>query len=300
MKKTNANHPVQMMNKGKDSMDCVLRDPRKDEEMQGVRCRQPPNEVAEAGQRNRPVITQNAGHQILTNKEGIILIDKPAGKTSFYLVHVLRKILGVKKIGHAGTLDPFATGVMVMLVGRKYTQKCGQFTAQGKSYRATIRLGIETDSYDCDGQIVSESDLIPSEEELIHAISHFQGKVEQVPPMFSAKKVKGKKLYELARKGEVIERQPVLVDLETTLLRYDYPEVELIVHCSKGTYLRSIAHDLGQQLGCGAHLSHLTRIRSGDFKLDDCVKLENLNRDNIREHLITPHEALRRANAING
>jgi len=226
------------------------------------------------------------------NREGIVLIDKPAGKTSFYLVHVLRKILGVKKIGHAGTLDPFATGVMVMLVGRKYTQKSGQFSAQGKSYQATIRLGIETDSYDCDGQIVSESDLIPSEEDLIQAIAQFQGKVEQIPPMYSAKKVNGKKLYELARNGEVIERKPAVVDLETTLLSYNYPEVELIVHCSKGTYLRSIAHDLGKILGCGAHLSRLTRIRSGDFKLEDCVKLENLNRDNIMEHLITPHEAI--------
>jgi len=226
------------------------------------------------------------------NKEGIILIDKPIGKTSFYLVHVLRRILGVKKIGHAGTLDPFANGVMVMLVGRKYTRMSGNFISQDKSYRATVRLGVETDSYDCDGKIVSQSELIPPEEEIVRAISQFQGRVEQVPPMFSAKKIRGKKLYELARSGEVIERKPVLVDLETNLLSYHYPEVELMVHCSKGTYLRSIAHDLGRILGCGAHLSRLTRIRSGDFKLEDCVQLENLNRDNVADHLLRPQEAL--------
>jgi len=226
------------------------------------------------------------------NKEGIILINKPKGKTSFYLVHVLRKILGVKKIGHAGTLDPFATGVMVMLVGRNYTQKSNQFTNQGKSYRATVRLGVETDSYDCDGQIISESDRIPSEEEVVDAITHVQGTVKQIPPMFSAKKVKGKKLYELARKGEIIEREPVTVELETQLLRYEYPEVDIVVNCSKGTYLRSIAHDLGKILESGAHLSHLTRIKSGDFNLDDCVQLEDLNRDNINEHLIQLHETI--------
>jgi len=228
----------------------------------------------------------------MTTREGIILINKPAGKTSFYLVHVLRSILGVKKIGHAGTLDPFATGVMVMLVGRKYTQKSDQFINQGKSYRATVRLGVETDSYDCDGTVVSESDLIPTQDELMQAIARFQGKVEQVPPMFSAKKVKGKKLYELARRGEVIERKPVTVELETEVLRYEYPEVDIVVNCSKGTYLRSIAHDLGKILGCGAHLSHLTRLKSGDFNLENCVNLEDLNRDNIEEYLIQSHETI--------
>lgn len=223
--------------------------------------------------------------------EGIILIDKPSGKTSFYLVNVLRRILGVRKIGHAGTLDPFATGVMVMLVGRKYTQKADLFLKEGKSYRATIRLGVETDTYDCDGKTVATSEHIPSEEEIRDALTHFQGQVSQVPPMFSAKKINGKKLYELARKGEVVERKPCTVHLTTTLQRYEYPEVEIDVACSKGTYLRSIAHDLGQILGTGAHLTHLIRTKSGHFKLSDCVKLENLNRDNITRHLFTLHES---------
>lgn len=220
-------------------------------------------------------------------KEGILLIDKPAGKTSFYLVNVLRKILGVKKIGHAGTLDPFATGVMVMLVGRKYTQKSDTFIKQGKSYRTTIRLGVETDSYDCDGNVLSTSDLVPSQEQIEEALKHFQGQVEQIPPMFSAKKVKGQKLYELARQGKVIERKPVTIELKTTLLRYEYPEVDLLIDCSKGTYVRSIAHDLGKMLGCGAHLSQLVRTQSGSFKLDDCIKLEELNRDNVLSCLKT-------------
>ncbi|NGX57600.1 MAG: tRNA pseudouridine synthase B [Chlamydiae bacterium] len=221
----------------------------------------------------------------MTTSEGIILIDKPAGKTSFYLVNVLRKILGVKKIGHAGTLDPFATGVMVMLVGRKYTQMSQGFTKQGKSYLATIRLGVETDSYDCDGEVVSTSELIPSKEQVEEAMTHFQGMVQQTPPMFSAKKVGGRKLYELARKGQEIEREPITVTLETQLLRYEYPEIDVLIHCSKGTYVRSIAHDLGKMLGCGAHLSRLVRTQSGDFKLEECIKLEDLNRDNVHNYL---------------
>jgi tRNA pseudouridine55 synthase len=203
---------------------------------------------------------------------GVLLIDKPRGHTSFHLVAILRRLLKVKKIGHAGTLDPFATGVMVMLIGKNYTKLSDRFLGADKEYIATLRLGIETDSYDCDGTIVAEnSTVIPSEAELIQMIGRFQGEVLQTPPMFSAKKKGGKKLYDLARQGITIEREPVLVKMETEIVQYTYPEVVLKVRCSKGTYIRSIAHDLGQLLGCGAHLTALQRVRSGAFHLQNCL-----------------------------
>ncbi len=202
--------------------------------------------------------------------EGILLVDKPVGKTSFSLVAALRKRVGVRTIGHAGTLDPFATGVMVLLIGR-YTRLSDRLLCQDKEYRATITLGIATDTYDCTGKVVGMSSKVPSLSDIELALTHFQGEIEQVPPMFSAKKIKGKKLYELARKGQTIERPPSKVTLHTTLIRYDYPHLEIQTVCSKGTYIRSLAYDLGIHLGCGAHLSVLQRLRSGAFALKDCI-----------------------------
>ena len=208
--------------------------------------------------------------------QGILLLDKPRGMTSFSLVAILRRLLGVKKIGHAGTLDPFATGVMVMLIGRQYTRLSDQFLCNDKEYLAEIRLGIATDTYDCDGVPQTTSEVIPIREELDRAVEQFQGLIDQIPPMFSAKKVKGKKLYELARKGCTIERQPVQVHVEMTVLSYQYPYVQVLVKCSKGTYIRSLAHDLGALLQCGGHLVNLRRTRSGDFSIADCFDGEAL------------------------
>lgn len=203
--------------------------------------------------------------------EGILLVDKPKGPSSFKLVQILRKRLGVKKIGHAGTLDPFATGVMVMLIGRRYTRLSDQFLCSDKEYIAEVYLGKTTDTYDSEGTIVAESSVIPSLEEIQRTLSFFQGEIEQIPPMYSAKKIEGKKLYELARKGVEIERKSVKVVLATHFIRYEYPYLELRIVCSKGTYIRSIAYDLGLKLGCGAHLSNLRRTRSGLFHLQDCI-----------------------------
>lgn len=203
--------------------------------------------------------------------EGILLIDKPKGKTSFWLVAVLRRILKVKKIGHAGTLDPLATGVMVLLVGSTFTRKSDQFLSDDKEYEARIHFGVATDSYDADGVETSKSDLIPSKPEVIEALKKFQGEIEQIPPMFSAKKVQGKKLYELARQGKEIERKPCKVKVDIEFLEYEYPILRLRVKCSKGTYIRSLAHDLGQVLGCGAFLEELIRTRSGKFLLNECL-----------------------------
>ncbi|MBS4168835.1 tRNA pseudouridine(55) synthase TruB [Parachlamydia sp. AcF125] len=203
--------------------------------------------------------------------EGILLLDKPRGCTAFNLVARLRKVLGVKKIGHAGTLDPFATGVMVMLIGRNFTRLSDQFLSQDKEYEAEVYLGVSTDTYDCEGQILSQSERIPSLAEIQTALASFQGEILQIPPMFSAKKQNGKKLYELARQGKTIERPPVKVSVQISLLNYAYPYLSLSVSCSKGTYIRSLAHDLGMLLGIGAHLTQLRRVRSGRFHLKDCL-----------------------------
>ncbi len=203
--------------------------------------------------------------------QGYLLIDKPKGKTSFNLVAALRKRLSVKTIGHAGTLDPLATGVMVLLISREYTKHSNNFLNQTKEYIAKMHLGIETDSYDSEGQEVATSPLKPTLSDMMRVVQMFQGKIIQYPPMFSAKKINGQKLYHLARQGKTIERQPIELNVQTELLSYDYPYVELRINCSKGTYIRSIAHDMGQMLGCGAHLCALTRTRSGNFHLKDCI-----------------------------
>lgn len=203
--------------------------------------------------------------------EGILLVDKPKGCTSFSLVRKLRKVLNVRKIGHAGTLDPFATGLMVLLIGRKYTRMSDQFLGSDKEYIAEVKLGEATNSYDCDGEVTSQSDKVPSEEEVHAAIRKYQGNILQIPPMFSALKRNGKKLCDLARAGKEIEREPRPVWVETTLLSYEYPFLHIRVRCSKGTYIRCIGHDLGQDLDCGAHLSNLRRMQSGSFCIDHAV-----------------------------
>lgn len=203
--------------------------------------------------------------------EGILLVNKPKGVTSFSLVGKLRKILNVKKIGHAGTLDPFATGVMVMLIGRNFTRLSDSFLACDKEYIAELRFGQSTDSYDSDGELTAESDLVPTQEALEEVIAEFQGSIMQVPPMFSAKKVGGRKLCDLARKGQEVERKAVPVEVTTTLLSYAYPHAIIRVAASKGTYIRCIGHEIGEKLGCKAHLSELQRIRSGSFHLKDCM-----------------------------
>lgn len=203
--------------------------------------------------------------------QGILPVNKPRGKTAFSLVAMLRRHLKIEKIGHAGTLDPFATGVMVMLVGRSFTRLSDQFLGADKEYLARIQLGITTDTYDCDGEVTSRSELIPTLLELESGISKFQGEIEQIPPMYSAKKLNGKKLYELARQGKTVERAAVKLKVNTRLLSYEYPFVDIAVSCSKGTYIRSIAHDLGVLLGCGGHLVQLERTRSGTYTLEDCI-----------------------------
>lgn len=202
--------------------------------------------------------------------EGILPVDKPSKKTSFSLISELRKITRVQKIGHTGTLDPFASGVVVVLIGKKFTRLSDELLNKDKTYLATLHLGITTDSYDIDGATIEHSSNIPTLAMIQETLLQFQGTLLQTPPMFSAKKVKGKKLYELARQGITIERQAVPVHINTVFISYEYPYLTLRIRCSKGTYIRSLAHDIGIHLGCGAHLSTLTREQNGAYTLFDC------------------------------
>lgn len=236
-------------------------------------------------------MTSNTKAPSLSNQglyEGVLLVDKPAGKTSFYLVHRLRHLTGIKKIGHAGTLDPFATGVMVMLIGKSATTCSDQLMCEDKQYLATLKLGASSTTYDCDGVITPISNRIPSLEEIQQILKTFQGTILQIPPMYSAKKIQGKKLYELARKGIEIERPPQEVHLEITLVEYNYPYLTLDINCSKGTYIRSLAHDIGNKLCVGSYLEKLIRLRSGQFLLEDCINFNTLclSGFNYTHHLI--------------
>ena len=215
------------------------------------------------------------------NNEGILLINKSKGKTSFSIVSQLRKITKIRKIGHCGTLDPFATGVMVMLLGKNYTKKSDQFILHDKEYEATVTLGKVTATYDSESEINDFSNKIPTIDELKETLTFFQGYIYQTPPMYSAKKINGQKLYNLARKGITIEREKIKVHVETTLISYNYPQVILHIVCTKGTYVRSIAHDLGIKLATGAYLSALTRTRSGPFYLKDCVDQDQFFQKNF-------------------
>lgn len=211
-------------------------------------------------------------------KEGLVLLDKPVSKSSFYLVSVLRRLTNIRKIGHAGTLDPFATGLMILLVGKNYTKKADTFLKLNKEYIANVKLGQNTDTYDTEGKTTFESSIEPTTLQIEEAIERFQGGYSQIPPMFSAKKVKGKKLYELARAGVEIPREPKDVQVDIELISYSYPDLKIHVKCSSGTYIRSLAYDIGQTLGCGAHLSELVRTKIGSYELKDAQTLDELDK----------------------
>jgi tRNA pseudouridine55 synthase len=216
------------------------------------------------------------------NYEGIVLVDKSKNKTSFSIISTLRKILNVKKIGHAGTLDPLATGLMIILVGKNYTKKSENFINKDKEYLAKIHLGYTTKSFDSEMPLEKKSDLIPSLEEIKNSLKKFNGDILQIPPMFSAKKINGQKLYKLARKDIKINLKAIKVNIETTLISYSYPYLEISVKCSKGTYIRSLANDIGEDLNTGAFLADLVRTKCAKFDLINAIKQENLSLDTIK------------------
>ena len=207
---------------------------------------------------------------------GVLVIDKPVGMTSHDVVQVVRRGTGIKRAGHTGTLDPRASGVLVVLVGPA-VRLSEYISASDKRYQAIIRLGERTDTFDGEGEVIQRSPVEITEEQIIEALTKFEGTVEQVPPAYSAKKINGKKAYELARKGEEFELEPKEIDVyHLELLEWDTPEAIVDVYCSSGTYVRALANDLGDVLGCGGHLVGLRRTKSGEFALRDAIQLRKL------------------------
>lgn len=210
-------------------------------------------------------------------KSGIINVYKEKGFTSFDVVAKLRGILKTKKIGHTGTLDPDAEGVLPVCIGRA-TKVCDILTDKDKVYEAVMLLGVETDTQDTTGEILKELPVEESESVVKEAILSFVGEYAQIPPMYSALKVNGKKLYELAREGKTVERKARNVQIfSIEILEMDLPRVRMSVHCSKGTYIRTLCHDIGQKLGCGGCMEKLLRTKAGIFELADTLKLAEIN-----------------------
>jgi tRNA pseudouridine55 synthase len=214
---------------------------------------------------------------------GFLIIDKPAGWTSHDVVTRVRRLIGERHVGHAGTLDPAATGVLPIAIGHA-TKVLEYLSEASKTYLAEVTFGVETDSYDVDGQVIGLRDASRlTESEIEQALTLFRGKIEQIPPMHSAIKIGGKKLYELARKGEVVERAPRSIEIyRLELVEWFSPTATFLIDCSKGTYVRSLAKDLGESVGAGAFLSGLVRLRTGPFLLCEAWTLGDLEEINAR------------------
>jgi len=222
--------------------------------------------------------------QEFTALDGAILIDEPAGPTSHEVVDAIRRKFNIKKVGHCGTLDPAATGLLIIVLGRG-TKLSERLMSDDKVYEGTIKFGETTDSYDADGEITSSLPVLPMTlEELNTAAGEFIGDIMQVPPMVSAIKKGGVPLYKLARKGIEVEREARLIHIYNfRLTSYEEPVATFRLACTKGTYVRSVAHDLGQKLGCGAHLTSLRRSVSGKFDVSDAIPLEAVLRLSEKE-----------------
>jgi len=224
----------------------------------------------------------------MKSKTGFILINKPCGITSHDVVDYLRKITRIRKIGHSGTLDPLATGLLILGIGRGATKLLYKFLNEKKEYIAKIRLGAISTTYDKEGEIVFKKNIkIPTTEKVKKVLKKFCGRIEQIPPSFSAKKIKGRKMYELARKGKKVELKPKEVEIyKISLLKYKWPFLEIKVSCSSGTYIRSLANDIGKELNCGGYIEELTRTKIGKICLNEAVDLYKLNSQNWEKFLI--------------
>jgi tRNA pseudouridine55 synthase len=227
--------------------------------------------------------------------DGVLLVDKPGDHTSHDVVARLRRKLNMKRIGHAGTLDPMATGLMILLIG-KATKISQYLISLDKEYEGAIELGKVTDSQDADGEVLSTLPVPPlTEAELRTAMAGFLGDQYQTPPMYSAIKIDGVPLYKSARKGVEVEREPRFIRVSSfELTKFGLPRFEFRMRCTKGTYVRTVAHDLGQKLGCGAHLAALRRTATDKFKLTDALTLdqiESMSLSEIEKRLIPVHQA---------
>ena len=225
---------------------------------------------------------------------GFLNVYKPQGKTSHDVVAILRRVTKIKQIGHTGTLDPFAEGVLPICIGK--ATRLIEYLKDDKAYIGTVQLGKSTTTYDIEGEGVNVSDKVVTLENIEQALENFRGDIEQLPPIYSAIKVKGRKLYEYARKGEYVKIEPRRVNIsELKILNFNAEtrQLELYIACSKGTYIRSIANDLGETLGTYGHLIRLIRVKAGEFGVNESVKIEKLETvDQVEKHLICPLEYL--------
>ncbi|MGB0145487.1 MAG: tRNA pseudouridine(55) synthase TruB [Akkermansiaceae bacterium] len=231
---------------------------------------------------------------------GVLLIDKAPGMTSHDVVAIARRQLNMKKIGHCGTLDPMATGLLMLVINRA-TKIQDLLMSEDKTYAGTMTFGATTTTQDKEGEIVEEKEVPDlSQEEIIDAFEKLTGDFEQIPPMVSAIKKDGVPLYKLARKGKVVERKPRAVSVKGyEVTRIDLPEIDFVVDCSKGFYVRTYAHDIGESLGCGAHLSSLRRTRSGKFTLERAVPVSVL-KEASREDLVNSFVSLAEISLMRG
>lgn len=225
---------------------------------------------------------------------GFLNVYKPTGKTSHDVVAVLRRVTKIKQIGHTGTLDPFAEGVLPICIGK--ATRLIEYLNDDKAYIGTIQFGSSTTTYDTEGEIVKTSDKIVTQEDVEDCLKYFRGEIEQLPPIYSAIKVNGKKLYEYAREGQEVKIEPRKITIfELELVNFDMQkqQAEVKIVCSKGTYIRSIANDLGEKLGVFGHLIKLVRIKAGEFYVENSIKLEDLNTvEVVLSNLIYPTEKL--------
>ncbi len=221
-------------------------------------------------------MTDNNQFDLKNAISGVLVVDKPVGLTSHDVVQIIRKGTNIRRAGHTGTLDPRASGVLVILIGPA-VRLSEYVSASDKRYQSVIQLGSTTDTYDADGKVMSTAPVNITETQFEDVLQTFVGEIEQVPPPYSAVKIKGRKAYEMAREGEEIDLSPRMIQVYSLeMLEWAPPEAVIDVYCSSGTYVRSLAHDLGEKLGCGAHLIGLRRTKSGRFTLRDAVPLRKL------------------------
>jgi tRNA pseudouridine55 synthase len=228
--------------------------------------------------------------------QGILLVDKPQTWTSFDVVNYVRRMVaGIEgkkpkntKVGHTGTLDPLATGLLVLLVGKEYTRRATELTKLDKTYEVTMKLGQTSTTGDEEGEKTAVSDTVPSLEAVQKALDAFQGDIMQVPPAFSAMKIDGKRAYQLAREGKavVLEARPVTI-YQNQLTSYEYPYVRFTSDVSSGTYVRSLVEDLGKMLETGSYMSDLRRTKVGQFSIENAIQKDAINREDIAQHLLT-------------
>ena len=226
---------------------------------------------------------------------GIVIVDKPQGWTSQDVTARLRRVFNTRRIGHGGTLDPMATGVLPVFVGRG-TRGVEFFEHAEKTYEAVLRLGLATDTEDITGTVLEEKEVHISKEEFLGILPQFRGKIQQIPPMYSALKVNGQKLCDLARKGKEVQRQPREIEIyKLECLEFAGNEAKLLVHCSKGTYIRTLCKDIGAALGCGGCMASLRRVTAGEYTIEEAVPLQTLLETAEPEAYLRPVDSMFRS-----